>query len=80
MDILGVRRAMIYISSFQNRWMEGCQSQRPRIVKLLLRRDLSCSLKHHGSEAAIFKERSTWSISQLKKKSITTSQPCSSHS
>jgi hypothetical protein len=43
----------VYISSFDAGWTTGCQSQRPRMVKLLFRRDLSCSLKHVGSEAAI---------------------------
>ena len=32
---------------------EGCQSQRPVALKLLVRRDLSCLLKHSGCEAAI---------------------------
>jgi hypothetical protein len=31
----------------------GCQSRRHAALKLLLRRDLSCSLKHSGCEAAI---------------------------
>ena len=34
-------------------YMEGCQRERSGTVKLLLRRDLSCSLRQTGSEAAI---------------------------